>query len=70
MTGHEVSNEEIQNAADFLTLIAVNGKKVCADDDTKIVVRMSDMVRSVAWYGSLRAKGIQPSSLKKKRKSI
>lgn len=62
MTGFEVSEAELDHARTFLR--AISGTAFQAADQRTVTLRKSDLVRAMAWYGSIRSQsGGEPKPL-------
>lgn len=54
MRGIDVSKEEIAAAKSFLE---VSQKVVFPDDEQRIIISRCELLRLIAWYGSIRSEG-------------
>lgn len=58
MKGTEVNSDQLSSARDFITEF-VTHQPAPADPEQRIEIRWHELVRLVAWYGALRARGIE-----------
>jgi len=56
MKGTDVTEDQLNAARDFLEKIVI---KRTVGPDERVVVRFDDYVRVVAWYGMIRAIGVE-----------
>lgn len=58
MRGTEVNPDQFASAQDFITTF-VTQQPAPDDPEQQIIIRWHELVRLVAWYGALRARGIE-----------